>query len=160
MSMVKKGPMKSILLLISPVLLAFAFPLCASASLGGDVKSVQADQAQMRGTLRSTVNAAYTVHEIKASTGVVVREYVSPAGKVFAVAWQGPTHPDLHQLLGTYYETFVQAAEVRKLRAGNGPLLVEQSGLVVQMGGHMRAFTGRAYMSYLLPSGVAVTQIR
>jgi hypothetical protein len=62
-----------------------AFPLSLSASLGGDVTSVQADQVKMQGTLRTTSSDSYTVHEIRTSTGVAVKEFVSPPGKVFAV---------------------------------------------------------------------------
>jgi hypothetical protein len=32
--------------------------------------------------------------------GTSVRRYVSPAGKVVAVAWKGPVMPDLRQVLG------------------------------------------------------------
>src|ERR1039458_7912212 len=74
--------------ILSATMLMIALP--AFAGLGEDVSSVQADQAHMQGNLRVTQAQVYTVHEIQAPTGIVVREYVSTSGKVFAVAWQGP----------------------------------------------------------------------
>ena len=53
--------------------------------------------------MRVTSSDTYTVHEMRASTGTTVREYVSASGKVFGVAWEGPTLPDLRQVLGVYF---------------------------------------------------------
>ena len=69
---------------ISATMLMIALP--AFAGLGENVGSVLADQAHMQGTLRTAQSESYTLHEITAASGVVVREYVSAAtGKVFAV---------------------------------------------------------------------------
>jgi len=89
-------------------------PICASAALGGDVVSVKADQQEMRATRAVQANEKYSVHEITTPYGTVVREYVSPDGKVFGVAWRGPFLPDLQQLLGSYYAQFVQGAQDAK----------------------------------------------
>ncbi len=138
-----------------------AMALPAWASLGGDVTSVQADQLHMQGTRRTTAAAAYTVHEIQAANGTVVREFVASNGKVFAVAWHGPWMPDLHQLLGTYFDQFVQARQSESnARPGRRPVKVEQPGLVVENGGHLRAFSGRAYAPDMLPAGVTVGDIQ
>ncbi len=135
-----------------------ALPVTGFAALGGDVNSVRNDQAQMRASLRVTTGSAYTVHEVRAATGHVVREYVSPAGRVFAVSWHGPTIPDMQQIMGAYFEQYTRAAQIR--RSGHGPLLIEMPGLVVQQGGHMRAFSGRAYVPELLPQGVRTEAVR
>jgi len=133
----------------------------AFAGLGEDVSSVQADQAHMQGSLRTTQGQAYTVHEIQAPTGTVVREYVSAEGKVFAVAWQGPWPPDMRQILATYFEQYRAAAQAEvNAHAGRRPLLIQQPGLVVQSGGHMRSFAGRAYIPQMLPQGVSAEAIR
>jgi hypothetical protein len=143
------------------ILALLILPLPARASLGGDVTSVQADQAKMQGSLRTSSSNSYTVHEIQSSTGVAVKEYVSPTGKVFAVTWQGPFHPDLRQLLGTYFDQFVQAEQAQRAqRRGRGPVLIKQPGLVVQVSGHMRAFLGKAYVPQMLPVGIHAEDIR
>lgn len=136
-------------------------PLPACASLGGDVTTVQADQAKMQGSLRSTSNNAYTLHEIQTAAGVAVKEYMSTSGKVFAVTWQGPVHPDLRQLLGTYFDAFTQAEQAQRAqRRGRGPVQIQEQGLVVQVSGHMRAFLGKAYVPQMLPAGVRAEDIR
>ena len=145
--------------ILSAVMLMIALP--AFAGLGEDVSSVQADQAHMQGSLRTTQTQAYTLHEIQAPTGIVVREYVSTSGKVFAVAWQGPRPPDMRQILANYFGQYQQAAQVQvNSRAGRRPLAIQQPGLVVQSGGHMRSFTGRAYIPEMLPQGVSAEAIR
>jgi hypothetical protein len=136
-----------------------AFP--AWASLGGDTASIQADQLYMQGTRRTLAAESYTVHEIQAATGAVVREYVSREGKVFGLAWHGPWPPDMRQLLGSYFEQYVQAAKAQSgSRMGRRPLMIEQPGLVVQMGGHPRAFAGVAYVPEMLPPGVRAEEIQ
>jgi hypothetical protein len=140
-------------------LLLLPFP--ALAALGGDVTTVQADQAKMQGSLRTSSNNAYTLHEIQSSAGVAVKEYVSTSGKVFAVTWQGPFHPDLRQLLGTYFDQFEQAEQAQRAqRSGHGPVLIQQAGLVIQISGHMRAFVGKAYVPQMLPAGIHAEDIR
>lgn len=135
--------------------------LPAFAGLGEDVSSVQADQAHMQGALRTTPTQSYTVHEIQAATGIVVREYVSSSGKVFGVAWQGPWPPDMRQILATYFDAYRQAAQAQvNAHAGRRPLVIEQPGLVVRSGGHMRWFAGQAYLPEMLPRGVAAEAIR
>lgn len=137
----------------------------ARAALGGDITSVQADQLHMQGNVRTTVTASYTVHQIQSAAGTVVREYVSSvsgsAGKVFGIAWQGPWPPDMRQLLGSYFEQYAQAANAQgATRVGRRPLVIEGPGLVVQVGGHPRAFVGRAYVPEMLPTGVGVEEIQ
>ena len=150
------------MLLVFTTICILTLPVPASASLGDDVGSVQADRARMRGVQRTTRTELYTVHEIKASSSTVVREYVSSAGKIFAVAWQGPFIPDLRQLLGGYFERFSQASQARNINRPRirGPILIQEPGLVVQSGGHMRAYFGRAYIPDQVPKGVNIEEIR
>lgn len=165
MSMVIQATMRCVMLgilLLGIVQVVLVLPSPASAALGGDETTVRADQARMKGTLRSTATKTYTVHEIKAQTGTVVKEYVSPAGKIFAVVWQGPFPPDLRQLLGSYFEQFSQSAQKLKSKRPRvrGPLMIQEPGLVVQTGGHMRAYFGRAYVPEMVPQGVTIEEIR
>jgi len=145
----------------SVVLVMLALSLPALAALGGDVTSVQADQAQMKGTLKTTQAAAFTVHEIKAPEGTTVREYVSPEGTVFGVAWQGRAMPNLQQILGSYFQKFSEAAQSqRTARRGRGPVSIQQPGLVVESSGRMHAYSGRAFDPEKLPQGVGADDIR
>ena len=134
--------------------------LPALAALGGDLSSVQADQAHMKASLKTTVGQSYTVHEMKTPAGTIVHELISTDGKVFAIAWHGPAIPPLQQILGTYFQQYsagVQAHHDRSVR--RAPLNIQQPGLVVQSGGHPRGFFGRAYVPEMLPPGVTPEQI-
>jgi hypothetical protein len=144
---------------IALIMLALALP--AMAVLGGDETSVQADNAYMKGSLETTQSQAFTVHEIKSSIGTVVREYVSPQGTVFGVAWQGPFMPDMQQLLGTYFQQYIAAVKAAKAgRPGRRPLNIQDPGLVVQSGGHMRAYVGKIYVPEMVPQGITADAIR
>ena len=147
---------KSKVYLIAVAVMAWVLP--AFAELGGDVTTIQADQEHMKGSRQVTTTATYSVHEIKAATGTKVREFVSPTGKVFAVAWQGPSTPDLRQLLGQYFDQYAQA--IQSKRAGRAPVSIQQPGLVVEAGGRMRSFSGRAYLPQMMPEGVATASLQ
>jgi hypothetical protein len=147
--------------LIRPVVCSLAVAVTvaapAFAALGGDTTSVQADLARMKGALRLTSTAVFTVHEITTDSGVVVREYVSPGDKVFAVSWRGPGIPDLRQMLGGYYGQFAQAASTT--RGNHHHFAIERPGLVLQSSGHLRTFSGRAWAPDLLPQNFSVNDI-
>ena len=141
------------------LVLAFgAIPLWAS--LGQSEQSVHADQQRMAGQLRSATFDGYTVHEITAAGGAVVREYVSPAGVVFGVVWEGTTMPDLSELLGPYFPQFQEASAAAIAHRRRGPLYVQAGPLVVESGGHMRAFRGRAYVTNLIPANLTKDVVR
>ena len=142
------------IVLLSAILLSGFGSGIASAALGEPEASVAADVAQIKGSIKVTERTGYRVHEIQLSSGTVVREFIGPDGKVFAVAWKGPTIPNLRQILGQYFDNYVAAANARHL--GRNHLQIQQSDLVVQAGGHMRAFSGRAYLPQAVPGGVSV----
>lgn len=144
--------------LLSALLLGLSLP--AMAVLGDNAASVLTDQARMKGTLRSVDHSTYVMHEITSGTGTVVREFVSPAGVVFGVAWEGQFPPDLQQLLGPYYRQAQQAAKPEQQpRRNRAPVVIETPGLVMYETGHMRSFHGQAYIPQLVPQGVPVSEI-
>lgn len=126
--------------------------------LGGKVASVAADQAHMKASVQVTQNARYQVHELKTDSGNVVREYVSPGGDVFGVAWTGHQVPDYSQLLGSYTEQLNKAAQARKNH--RAPLQIDEPGFVFFAFGHMRFYSGRAYVPSLVPAGVLPKEIQ
>jgi hypothetical protein len=139
-----------------PLLLLAAFlalPGTGWAVLGDNAASVLNDQARMKGTIRSTDAHTYVMHQITAKNGTLVREFVSPGGAVFGVAWEGQFQPDLQQLLGPYYAQ-AQQVHASQARAGRGPVSIASGGLVFQQSGHPRSFQGRAYIPQLVPNAV------
>jgi hypothetical protein len=139
---------------------AAASALPGWAALGGSVESVVADQIKFQAKRKMAVMPGYTVHEISRDDGGVIREYVTPTGKVFGVSWSGPAIPDLSQLLGSYSAEFRNTLLTQPKSFGRRPASVHNSDLVVETDGHMRAFQGRAYVNSMLPAGVAPETIK
>jgi len=144
--------------LLATVAIALLGARPAWAVLGQGMSSVSSDQQRLKGRLRSATGEGFSLHEITAADGTLVREYVSPAGEVFGVSWRGPAVPDLAELLGDHFALFQQASrsDVRRHR----PLVVRTERLVVEMGGHVRSFRGRAYLPERLPVGVSASAVR
>jgi hypothetical protein len=135
------------------VLIAALLPRVASATLGEPEITVQTDVELAHASIKSSEDrTGYRVHEIQLPSGTVMREFVAPNGNVFAVAWQGPTRPDLRQALGQYFGAFASAP--RSKFSDRRHVQIQQGDLVLQSGGHMRALSGRAYLQSAIPSGV------
>jgi hypothetical protein len=144
------------------IMLLFAMasvPGLAWAALGGDMESVDGDQAAMNATEQiATSSDSYTVYELRTPAGTVVREYLSLDGSVFAVTWKGPLLPDLRQIFGDYFKQYAEAAHNQ--HGDHGHLVIRRSDLVVESSGRMRAFSGRAYLPQAMPQAVAVSDIK
>jgi Protein of unknown function (DUF2844) len=140
------------------MLILFSRPHSALAALGEQPTSFIAEQTQTQSAAQITQAANYTVQQIVMPSGTVVKEYVLSNGNVFAVAWSGPSMPDLRQLLGQYFDGYTAAAKQK--RSGRGKVVIEQPELVVRSGGHMHAFSGSAYLPALLPEGFSAKEIR
>jgi hypothetical protein len=110
----------------------------------------------------STTSASnYTVRTTTLASGTVINEYLSTEGVVFGIAWHGPRMPDLASLLGSYFPQYQQGLKAqRAARGGRGPVSVQDSGLVVDSGGHMGSFAGSAYLPQSLPAGVSASDIQ
>lgn len=135
--------------------------LGGAATWGGNATAAYAVSSQ---TVRrmSAISVPYTVMEATLAGGTSVREYVNGTGTVFAVAWQGTHVPDLSVLLGNYFSGYQQSVEQQNAQQGGGfgPVTVERSDVVVQAGGHMGAYIGRAWLRKGLPAGVDTTDIK
>jgi|SRR6185437_1359024 len=156
------GSTLSVALGLGALLLAGGAMRPAQAGLGDTVASVQADRVSMKGQLRTRSEAGYSVQEITAANGVLVREFVSPSGVVFAVKWSGPAMPNLQQTLGTYfaqYRTSVQAQRATGQRAGHHHIEIRAPSLVVHAGGHMRQYFGLAYVPSLVPQNLSISDL-
>jgi hypothetical protein len=132
----------------------------AQATLGESAESIESDGDALSAVRRATtVCNGYTVRKI-ASDSVVVREYISPSGIVFGIAWNGLIHPDLTLLLGSYDSEYREALQQTPRKKGRKSLRVKTDRVVVEKWGHMRNLQGRAYAPALIPSGVNVDEIK
>ena len=133
----------------------------ANATLGEPVVSIESDQVTVPAAhqKQGATRAAYTLHELE-SGATTIREYVSPSGIVFGLAWNGLTHPKLDTLLGSYFADYQVAAAHTARQRGQRRQLVQGSRVIVQKWGHMRDLHGRAYDPSLLPAGVSADEIQ
>lgn len=138
----------------------FSCVLPSYASLGGaptnfsNQSRIHAQALAAAGTGAGT----YTVNTATLPNGTTVREYVSPAGTVFAVSWRGPFLPDLRALLGQHFET-MKRETARHPKAGHSQLLVDDKDVTIESRGHMRAYNGRAWVASLFPAGFSAGEI-
>lgn len=139
---------------------ALPVPL-ALATLGESVDSVAADQKALSGGKKSILSGnGYTIHQFETG-GSCVREYVSPSGIVFGIAWNGPAYPDLKPLLGSYAADYQKALrETPRNRGRRHQSIVKTDRVVVEKWGTMRDLQGRAYAPALIPPGVTIDEIK
>ena len=130
------------------------------AALGNDAASVLTDGAELQGAVNSVPGQQYDIGEINAASGVRVREFLNRNGIVFAVTWSGPVVPDLRMLLGASFDSYTKAVAALKQPGLRRSLRIATPELVVESGGHMRAYSGRAYLPLLIPAGVSTAELR
>jgi hypothetical protein len=134
----------------------------AWAALGQPAASIERDRVVMKGQQRqSQPGTNYSVQTITVA-GMLIKEYVSPDGVVFAVAWKGTGVPDLQLLLGEYFEEYREGLTAERQRTPRirKPLKLKTGRLVVERGGHSRSLWGRAYLPEGLPPGVTPEDIQ
>ena len=108
----------------------------------------------MHAGVQSEIRPQYEVLTISTPAGISVREYLNRDGIVFAVNWSGPVPADLQQLLGASLCNLRCSRWLRLRHPGiHRSLRLESSGLIVELGGHLRAYSGRAYLAALIPRG-------
>jgi len=132
----------------------------ACAGLGSDAAGVVADGDELHGALNSTSLPQYDIEEITTDTGMRVREYLGRDGVVFAVSWSGPVLPDLRRLLGTHYVEYTAALAALTRPGLHRSVRIASSELVVESGGHLRAYAGRAYLPARVPAGISTADLR
>jgi hypothetical protein len=145
---------------INLALIIFAATQPAQATLGESLDSVTLDKKALHAVSSVTrTTSKYTVHEIHSEVNNV-REYVSPSGIVFGIAWNGLTNPDLTQLLGTYDSEQKKAVSHFKRQPGHRHSRIKSDNIVVERWGHMRNMQGRAFVPALMPAGVSIDEIK
>ena len=147
------------MLTVSLVLVA----LPAHAVLGGDVSTVAADQTRLRGARHAAViaGASLRTHEITMADGSSIREFVTPSGIVFAVAWSTRFKPDLEALFGAHAPAYAAAAsEALRTPGIRRHVELRRGDLVVHSTAHLNVYVGRAWLQSLVPQGVDVDALR
>jgi hypothetical protein len=132
----------------------------AEASLGGDAGSVWVDQAELGGRIVAAARDGYTMLEIRTDSGMAVREFAGRTGLIFALVWSGPAAPDLRQLLGPHFATYACALAKLQRPGLQRSLRIHAEGLLLESGGHLRAYFGRAALPDRFPPGFSLARLR
>lgn len=147
---------------------AFGVTLCVVLTILAPISSVH---AELGGTMTGAqpapagsapddapvvlLNGAVLKRTSVDAGGTTINEYASNSGQIFAYTWQGPTMPDLPSLLGPFNASYragasAAAADSPDLHASH----VTRPDVVVDSGGQMRSYVGRAWLPAALPAGV------
>jgi len=111
--------------------------------------------------IQKATNDAVQWQESTDANQIRVRQYVSAAGQVYAVSWDGPAMPDLAALLGTWFGEYQQSALAGLPNASSlHTSRVNRSDLVVETAVRLRDFNGRAWLPDALPAGVTAADIQ
>ena len=142
--------------LMSGLLLLHA--VTGHAALGGLPDAFNTEGTKVVASMSSAVSN-YVVRDTTLSTGTHVREYLSGSGIVFAVTWEGPVLPDMKSLLGRHFDTLV-AESAKTPKAGRSRMDIDHPEVVINSGGHMRAYEGSAWIPAQFPTGFTADDVR
>ncbi|WP_322051460.1 DUF2844 domain-containing protein [Paraburkholderia bannensis] len=139
----------------------------ASAALG-DIVAVRtptsvASAASGTNTTQTLLGGAVQVTQSVDAGGTRLREYTATAsGKVFAYTWQGPSAPNLDTLLGRYADDYQRGTVALHVSGRDGlhAARVDTPSVIVESGGLMRSYVGRAWLPGALPAGMTEGDLR
>ena len=145
---------KTALLIIFSIFL-LAAPLTSQAELGGNLSSIQQGQKTFGSKLTSAAQTGYSIYSQSIDSDLVIKEYLATNGNVFAVTWKGATLPNFQVILGAYYANYLTALQ-------NNPraLFFQDDNLVIESGGVMGGYVGRAYLPKQFPAGITPANIQ
>lgn len=132
---------------------------CASTAAHAELGGVMQDQAAPAAP-HSLLNGALRVRTLTDAGNTTINEYATSTGEIIGYAWQGPTMPDLHALLGKYAGSYQTGAATS---AADGNLHVSRivrPDVIVESGGPMRGYVGRAWLPAALPPGVTADDLQ
>jgi len=134
----------------------------AFAGLGQDESSCTNEASLFKAKSHDVTNIkSYRVHTITTQNGMIIKEYVASGGIVFGVSWHGaPFHPNFDNLFGKHFAEYSAHAHEMPNIKGHRFNTLKTENLTIEMGGHMRSMSGRAYAASLIPAGVTSDEIQ
>lgn len=135
--------------------------LCLSADvraeLGGTMPS-QADSTTAAPQI--LLNGALRLRTSTDAGNTTINEYATHTGQIIAYTWQGPTMPDLRALLGQYADSYRTGASAAMPDGNLHASRVVRPDVIVESGGPMRSYLGRAWLPAALPPGITAADFR
>lgn len=135
--------------------------LCANPAAHAELGGAMPLEADSTGAVpHALLNGALRLRTLTDAGATTVNEYATSTGLIVAYAWQGPTMPDLQALLGPYAESYRSGAAASTASGNLHASRVVRPDVIVESGGPMRGYVGRAWLPSALPAGVAAGDLR
>ncbi|ASV98733.1 DUF2844 domain-containing protein [Paraburkholderia aromaticivorans] len=109
---------------------------------------------------RLVLNGALRMRTLTDAGNTTINEYATNTGQIIAYAWQGPTMPDLRALLGKYADSYRAGAGTAPADGNLHVSRVARPDVIVESGGPMRGYVGRAWLPAALPPGVTANDFQ
>ncbi len=134
---------------------------CASAGAYAQLGGVMPNHADATASApRTLLNGALRVRTLTDAGNTTLNEYATSTGQIIAYAWQGPTMPDLRVLLGRYADSYRTGVAASTADGNLHVSRVERPDVIVESGGPMRGYVGRAWLPAALPAGVTADDVQ
>ena len=135
--------------------------LCASTDARAELGGTMPIPADSTGTAPQTLlNGALRLRTLTDAGNTTINEYATSTGQIIAYTWQGPTMPDLRALLGRYADSYRAGAAASAPDGNLHASRVVRPDVIVESGGPMRGYVGRAWLPAALPAGVTADDLR
>jgi hypothetical protein len=133
-------------------LIALIIPIFAWAGLGDNISNLQ-DATSAKSTRHSTLFAGGRVHHI-VSDQATLNHYADSSGQVYAITWEGVAQPDLHAVLGNYYNEYADKRASDASAAVGRSTVVQSANATVNLSSRHGRVRGSAYLRNNLPPDV------
>jgi uncharacterized protein DUF2844 len=131
----------------------------ACAQLGGTMPALP--RAGSAAVANHLADASIRIRAWTDEGGTKIHEYATGDGLIFAYTWEGPTMPNLDGLLGRYSVSYrAKAAELAGARNSLHASRVAQPDMIVDSGGQMRSYVGRAWLPTVIPPGISPADLQ
>ena len=135
--------------------------LCASAGAHAELGGTMPDPANStEAESRMLMNGALRMRTLTDAGNTTINEYATNTGQIIGYAWEGPTMPDLHALLGKYADSYRTGAATSAADANLHSSRIARPDVIVESGGPMRGYVGRAWLPAALPPGVTADDLQ
>jgi hypothetical protein len=124
------------------------------------VQTTAASQPAASGAQQTLMNGAVRLRTLTDPGGTTINEYATSTGRIVAYTWEGPTMPDLRALLGGYNASYHAGAAAVSADGNLHASRIVRPDVIVESGGPMRGYVGRAWLPAALPPGVAIDDLQ
>jgi hypothetical protein len=132
----------------------------AHAELGGTIPTRADSMGATAAAPQTLLNGALRLRTLTDAGNTTINEYATNTGQIIAYTWQGPTMPDLRTLLGRYAGSYLTGAAALAPDGNLHASRVARPDVIVESGGPMRGYAGRAWLPAALPPGVTASDFR